>query len=89
MPGRDQPIDNRVHHFMMGREKLATGRRNFNTDDIVRRNQRRPGLGNIDLTRDRKNELIHHAVDKLRIYPKVGDRIGIVRHENDRRRRPG
>ena len=72
---------------MVCRKQLAPGGRNLDADFVVRRNQRRPGLRQIRLARNREHKPIDHGVDHLGIRPVIRHRIWIVRDENDRRSR--
>src|SRR5262249_17361765 len=50
MTCRRQPILNRVHNVMVRCEKLATCRRDLDTDAVIRRDQRSPCLGHVTLS---------------------------------------
>src|SRR6266700_7678833 len=85
MSGRDEAIDNRIHDVMVRCEKFASRRGNFNSDPVVRRNERRPCPRYIGLPRRSKNEPIDHRAYDGRIRFVILDRIGIVDRINNRR----
>ena len=89
MPRRDESLYNRVDDVAMGREKLATGRGNFDSDPVVRRNERAPGAGGVGLMGDRQDQLVDHLPNNDGIGAVLVDRGGILRPVNQRRSRRG
>jgi oxygen-independent coproporphyrinogen III oxidase len=87
MSGRDEAIDNRIHDVMVRCEKFAAGRGNFNSDPVVRRNQRRPRFRHVRLAGCGENKPIDHCVHNGRIRFVILDRVGIVDRIDNRRSR--
>ena len=68
----------------MGREQFAAGGGDFDSNFIVRRNQRIPGRGQIGLTSRRQDQAIHHRADRARICFVIHDRVSVVRGVDSR-----
>jgi oxygen-independent coproporphyrinogen III oxidase len=87
MAGRDEAIDNRIHDVMVRCEKLAAGRGNFNSDPVVRRNQRRPRFRHVRLAGRGENKPINHSSHDGQIRFVILDRVGIMDRIDNRRSR--
>ena len=87
MSGRNQTLDNRVYHVVVGSEKLAARRGNFDSNLVSRRYERGPRLGDFGLPRRGENEPIDHRPHNFRIRVVIFYRARIVRSVHNRRRR--
>ena len=80
----NQSIDNRIHDVVMRCEKLAAGGGNFDTNFVVRRNERRPSFRDSGLAGCRQDKAIDHCMHHPGICDVVRDRIRIVCGVDDR-----
>jgi hypothetical protein len=62
-----QTIHDRVHNVMVRCEKLATRRRDLDTDALVGRDQRSPCFGYVRLAGHSHHEPIHHFAHDTRV----------------------
>ena len=83
----DEPVYDRIYDIAMRGKKFPAGGGNLDADLVVRRDERRPCLCNIGLSRDCENESIDHGVHDGGIRVVVIDCRGIARSVNDRRSR--
>jgi hypothetical protein len=86
MTGGNQTIDNCIHDIAVGGEKLTASGRDFDSDPVVRLEQRTPRARDIGLVRDREDKRIGHSPDDLGIGLIIVDRARVMRAVNDRRR---
>src|SRR6266404_8063954 len=74
----------------MGSKQFPAGGGNFDSNFVVGRNQRIPGLAQVRLTRHRQNQPLHHRSDCARIGFVTNNRVSVVNrvdHRLLRRRR--